>query len=74
MEDLRKIVNSLHNEASRDEAIKALDTLMSEGRLKIQRPPMKPVDRLYKKGCPNCGNDLVQPYMFCRFCGQEFER
>lgn len=27
------------------------------------------VDKLYKKQCGNCGNDLIQPYSFCRFCG-----
>lgn len=27
------------------------------------------VNQVYKKQCGNCRNDLVQPYIYCRFCG-----
>lgn len=26
-------------------------------------------DRICKKACGNCGNDLVKPYAYCHFCG-----
>lgn len=26
-------------------------------------------DKIYKKACGHCGNDLIKPYVFCRFCG-----
>lgn len=26
-------------------------------------------DKIYKKACGHCGNDLIKPYIFCRFCG-----
>ena len=30
---------------------------------------MPMVDKLYKKACGHCGNDLHLPYSFCSFCG-----
>lgn len=27
------------------------------------------IDSIYKKKCGHCKNDLIQPYIFCRFCG-----
>ena len=27
------------------------------------------LNRVYKKQCGNCQNDLSQPYNYCRFCG-----
>lgn len=57
-------------EVAREEII----SLGEEGLLIIKQPPKEMVDKLYKKACPTCGNDLMQPYNFCRFCGQELKR
>lgn len=59
--------------AEREEARKTIISLGDEGRLVIKEPPMEMIDKLYKKACPKCGNDLIQPYHFCRFCGQELK-
>lgn len=32
-----------------------------------QGAPM--IDKVYKKQCGHCKNDLHQPYNFCNFCG-----
>lgn len=58
----------------REEARKTIISLGDEGRLIIKEPPKEMIDKLYKKACPTCGNDLVQPYHFCRFCGQELKQ
>lgn len=53
----------------KDEAINELIYLWDSERLAIREPPMEIVDKLYKKACSKCGNDLIQPYNYCRFCG-----
>jgi len=58
-----------NNGDARENAINELISLWDAGEIGIKKPPAEMIDRLYKKGCSSCGNDLVPPYNYCRFCG-----
>lgn len=46
---------------------KAKETCIDELIKRDKGADMK--DKIYKKACGHCGNDLVKPYIFCHFCG-----
>lgn len=53
-----------------DEAIAALKELADESLIR-KYEPTRTVDKIFFKKCGKCGNDLIQPYNYCRFCGEK---
>ena len=70
LNELELLINKVY-EKDEDAYNKMLD-LVSNNKLKISEKK-EAVNHLYYYTCPTCGNDLIKPYLFCRFCGQELK-